>query len=295
MMIKSSEIASFLKLSLSGKDVPIEGYSSLSKMAVKTVVFAKKFTTDFLDTLNSTPEVLAIVTEHYRDKLMCSYLVSPNPRLDFIKVVSKYFLQQEIKGGIDPTAVISTKAKIGRNVTIGAHCFIGDEVTIGDGCCIMPNVTIIGRVEMGMNCLIKPGAVIGGSGFGFEYDEDNTPYHFPHTGFVKIGNNVHIGSNTCIDRATIDCTTIGDNVKIDNLCQIAHNCSIGKNTLITGHSGIAGGVQIGERCWIGPNSTIYQQLKIENGARVGIGSVVLRKVREGNTVFGNPATRIDYE
>ncbi len=295
MIFKSSQIASFLGLPLNGDVIDVCGYSSLSNIEENTVVFAKKYSSQYVSVLNSNKKNLAIVTEQYIGKISCSYIVSTNPRLDYIKVLSNFFPKREIKSGIDSTATVSPKASIGDNVSIGAHCFIGDECIIGSGTTIMPNVSIIGKVEMGKNCLVKPGAVIGGAGFGFEYDENGVPFHFPHTGSVKIGNNVQIGSNTCIDRATIDCTYIGENVKIDNLCQIAHNCQIGDNTLITGGAMISGGVKIGKNCWIGPNSVIYQQLTIEDNSLVGIGAVVIKKVKSGKTVFGNPAKNTSYE
>ena len=189
--------------------------------------------------------------------------------------------------------MVEYSAKIDQDVAIGAHCYIGPGVSIASGTVIMPNVSIYGKVTIGHNCYIKPGAVIGGSGFGFEYDEDGIPLQFPHTGEIIIGDNVYIGANATIDRATLDATIIEDNVKIDNLVHIAHNCIVGKNTLMTGCSTISGGVKVGENCWIAPNSTVYQQLKIGANSRIGMGAVVLRSVKPGVTVFGNPASELD--
>lgn len=291
--MKSSEIARFLNMELYGEDIEIDGFSSLSNIADGTVVFAKKYSDAYADMISSAKHVLAIVCEGYRDNLAGPHIISKNPRLDYLRVVGEFFVDEEIPSGIHPTAVVEEGAVIGEHVAIGAHCYIASKVVIGDNTIILPNTSIYGKVTIGHDCYIKPGVVIGGPGFGFEYDENGVPVHFPHTGEVIIGNHVHIGANSTIDRATIDATVIEDNVKIDNLVHIAHNCRVGKNTLMTGCSTISGGVQVGEGCWIAPNSVVYQQVKIGEKSTVGIGSVVLRNVKPGKTMFGNPAKELE--
>lgn len=290
--MKSSEIAYFLSRELRGEDIEIHGFSSLSNLVEGTVVFAKKFTREYAEVLNKAKGVLAIVCENFSDKIAVSHIVSNNPRLDYMRVIGAFFAEKDIPIGIHPTANIERGAIIGNNVSIGANCHIGSKVTIGDNTTILPNCSIIGKVSIGHDCYIKPGVVIGGPGFGFEFDINGVPVHFPHTGGVRIGNNVMIGSNSTIDRATIDTTIIEDNVKIDNLVQIAHNCHIGKNSLVIGGAMIGGGVSIGESSWISPNVTIFQQVKIGSHCKVGIGSVVLRNIKDGMTVFGNPAKKL---
>lgn len=293
--MKASEIASFLGNKLIGEDTEVKGHGSLSNWRVGDVVFLKSRSKKNVDLLLQCKGVFAItpIMKEGDEQIPVPHIEVDNPRLAFIKVVRKFFTAPEIAVAIHPTAVIEEGATIGKNVSIGAHCYIGPKVTIGEGCVILPNVSIYGEVEIGTNCYIKPGAVIGGPGFGFEYDEDGEPLQFPHSGKVIIGNNVYIGANATIDRATMDATIIEDNVKVDNLVHIAHNCRVGKNTLMTGCSTISGGVQVGESCWMAPNSTVYQQLKIGNNSRVGIGAVVLRNVNDNATVFGNPAYKVE--
>lgn len=290
--MKSSEIASFLNRELLGPDIDITGFSSLSNLFSGALVFAKKHSKENVEILKNASNVLAIVCEGYED-ISIPHIVSSNPRLDFMRVVGTFFAEKDIPEGIHPTANIEDGAVIGQNVSIGAHCHIGAKVKIGDNTIILPNCSLYGKVTIGRDCYIKPGAVIGGPGFGFEYDENGVPVHFPHTGEVIIGNNVYIGANATIDRATIDATIIEDNVKIDNLVHIAHNCIVGRNTLMTGCSTISGGVKVGNNCWLAPNSTVYQQLKIGARSKVGMGAVVLRNVRENTTVFGNPAYKVE--
>lgn len=290
--MKSSEIAEFVQGELIGEDVEIKKYSSLSSLENYSVVFAKKYSSIYLDVLSKAQNVLAIVCEDYRGKLKIPHIVSPNPRLDYLRVVSEFFVQPEIAAGVHPTATVEEGAVLGKSVSIGAHCYIGSKVSIGDNTTILPNTSIYGKVTIGENCYIKPGVVIGGPGFGFEYDENEVPVHFPHTGEVIIGNHVYIGSNTTIDRATIDATIIKDNVKIDNLVHIAHNCIIEENALVISGAVLCGGVTIGKNSWISPNSSIHQKLIIGDHSTIGMGSVVLKKVKSGEIVFGNPASKL---
>lgn len=286
--MKSLEIAKFLNKELIGDNIEINGFSSLSNLVKGTVVFAKKYNKEYEETLGLTKDVLAIVCEGFGN-LSIPHIVSANPRLDFLRVVGSFFAEKDIPTGIHPSANIEQGAIIGQNVSIGAHCHIGAKVKIGDNTTILPNCSLYGKVIIGRDCYIKPGVVIGGPGFGFEKDENGIPVHFPHTGEVIIGDDVYIGANTTIDRGTIDATVIEDHVKIDNLVHIAHNCKIGANTIITGGVFVSGGAQVGKNVWIAPNSSIYQQVKIGNNCKVGIGAVLLKNVKDGDTVFGNPA------
>lgn len=289
--MRSSIIAKFLNKEIIGEEIFVNGFSSLTNIVEGTVVFAKKYSKEYVTILNSAQHVLAIVCEGY-EEISTPHIISNNPRLDFIRVVRRFFSQNEIPMGIHPCAIVEKDAKIDNSVSIGAHCYIGPEVSIASGCVIMPNVSIYGRVTIGRNCYIEPGCVIGGHGFGFEYDEEGVPLQFPHTGEVIIGDNVYLGSNVTIDRATIDATIIEDNVKIDNLSHVAHNCIIRANTLVTAGVMFCGGVKVGKNSWIAPNSSIHQQTKIGENCTIGMGAVVLTNVKDGRTVFGNPAMKV---
>ena len=143
---------------------------------------------------------------------------------------------------------------------------------------IANNVIISDNVRIGKSCYIKSNTVIGEDGFGFDFEEDGTPFRIPHIGSVYIGNNVEIGAQNTIARGTLDNTIIEDNVKTDDQVHIAHNCKIGKNTLITACVEISGSVEIGANCWIGPNSSIIQKIKIEDNVTIGIGTIVIKDV-----------------
>ncbi len=140
---------------------------------------------------------------------------------------------------------------MGENIQIKAQSYIGENVKIGKNTIIQNGVKILSNSIIGNNCIINAGAVIGCDGFGFAPQENGTYTKIPQTGNVIIGNNVEIGSNSTIDRATMGSTIIHDGVKIDNLVQIAHNAEIGKNTVFAGQSGVSGSTKIGENCVIG--------------------------------------------
>lgn len=207
-----------------------------------------------------------------------------------LSIVGNNFFVDKIQSEIHNTAIISDKAKIGENVYIGPYCVIGN-VSIGNNATILSNVRIYDDVQIGDNCYIKEGSVIGGAGFGYEVDEHGNRFRFPQIGGVIIGNNVEIGSNTCIDRGALSNTIIRDYAKIDNLCHIAHNVEIGKNAMIIACSEISGSCCIGENSWISPNVSIRDWKKVGNNSLVGIGSVVVKDVPDNEIWMGNPAVK----
>lgn len=210
-----------------------------------------------------------------------------NPKIAIAIIGNEFFVKKE-KPTIHPTAVIDPAAKIGENVTIGPNVVIGDAV-IGDGSYISSNVRIYDNVSIGKHCFIKEGAIIGGAGFGFEIDEDGNRFRFPQLGGVIIGDHVEIGGNTCIDRGALSDTVIDSYAKIDNLCHIAHNAHIGKNSMIIACSEISGSCSIGENSWIGPNTSIRDWLNVGNDSLIGMGSVVVKDIPSNEVWAGNPA------
>jgi|TARA_R100000234_G_C4998059_1_gene178926 UDP-3-O-[3-hydroxymyristoyl] glucosamine N-acyltransferase len=148
------------------------------------------------------------------------------------------------------------------------------------------------EIVIGKGCDICETSRLGNEGFGFEPDENGDLVFFPHFGGVIIGNNVRIGSYTCIDRGNMRDTVVCDNVKIDNLVHVAHNVKIGKNTMVVAGAVICGSVEIGESCFIGANSTIRQHLKVGNNSIVGMGSVVTKNIPNNEVWAGNPARKI---
>ncbi len=185
---------------------------------------------------------------------------------------------------------ISANAVIGDNVKIYPQVYIGENVQIGDNTIIYPGVKIYHDCVVGQNCIIHSGTVIGGDGFGFAPQKDGTFLKIQQIGNVEIEDNVEIGSNASIDRATLGSTIIRSGVKLDNLIQIAHNVEVGENTVIAAQAGVAGSTKIGRNCLIGGQAGIVGHIKIADktnvGAQAGIGKAI---IKEGTTLLGSPS------
>lgn len=216
------------------------------------------------------------------------------------------------KKGIHPTAVIEKNSVIGADVYIGAYAYVGENCVIADGCRIFPHVYIGDSSRLGKNCLIyagvkiyhecvigtgctiHAGSVIGSDGFGFAPQSESEFMKIPQIGNVVLEDNVEIGANVAIDRATMGSTIIRKGVKIDNLIQIGHNVEIGENTVMAGLSGVAGSTRIGKNCMFAGQVGIAGHLKIADGTKAGAQAGIAGDVKEENsTILGSPA--IDYK
>ena len=178
---------------------------------------------------------------------------------------------------------------IGKNVKIHSQVFIGDNVTIGDNAVINPGVKIYDNSIIGSDCIIHSGTVIGSDGFGFNIDNEGNQKKVSHNGNVIIEDNVEIGANCTIDRATLGSTILRKGVKIDNLIQIAHNVEIGENTVIAGCTGIAGSTIVGKNCMIGGQVGIAGHLKIGDRVKIQAKSGILKNIESDSSVMGYPA------
>jgi UDP-3-O-[3-hydroxymyristoyl] glucosamine N-acyltransferase len=186
---------------------------------------------------------------------------------------------------IGPFVVVEAGAVIGDKVELGAHCFIGRGATLGSACRLAPRVTVQHGCHLGERAIVHSGVVIGADGFGFAASAEGA-VKIEQLGGVRIGHDVEIGANTCIDRGALDDTVIGDGVKLDNLIQIGHNCRIGNHTAVQGCAGIAGSTVIGSRCIIGGAAMLMGHLSIADGVVITPGSAVTRSIRQPGTYSG---------
>lgn len=285
-IVDALHISIFLKSDLIGENVKIVGVSSLDNLKPNTLAFCSD--DRYLENDKNILYLVNKKNQAFNNNI--SYIVVANPRLAYAKVLNRFFNINVTN--ISESSSISSTAIIGKNVTIKAGTVVGDNVVIGDNTIINSNVVIHSRTNIGEYCYIKSGAVIGEDGFGFEYDDAKVPIRIQHLGNVIIGDRVEIGANSIIARATIDSTIIGNDVKIDDLVMIAHNCKIGERTLITACVEISGSVNIGSDCWLAPNCSLIQKIKIGNNCILGIGSVIHRNVKENSVMFGNPAKKL---
>ncbi|TNF42217.1 MAG: UDP-3-O-(3-hydroxymyristoyl)glucosamine N-acyltransferase [Bacteroidetes bacterium] len=232
-----------------------------------------------------------------------------DPYQALARLLAFYEQAKPVRKGIHPTAVIDESATVGPDVFIGACAVISENAVIGDGCSIHPQVFIGENVTIGKNCTLHPGvkvyrdcvigndciihagAVIGADGFGFAPVSDANFMKIPQIGNVILEDNVEIGSNTCVDRATMGSTIIRRGVKLDNLIQVGHNVEIGENTVIAAQSGLAGSTRVGRNCMFGGQVGLAGHLSIADGVRIGAQSGVMSTISEENSILlGYPAT-----
>jgi UDP-3-O-[3-hydroxymyristoyl] glucosamine N-acyltransferase len=205
------------------------------------------------------------------------------------KLMQMYAASLPKKTGIDPLAFVSKTAEIGQDVYIAPFVYIGDGVKIGDGTRIFPNVTIYDGCQIGKNVTIHAGAVIGADGFGFAPNQDGYD-KIPQMGIVVIEDNVEIGANTCVDRSTMGQTVIHKGVKLDNLIQVAHNCEIGENTVMSAQVGMAGSTKIGAWCMVGGQAGFSGHITIADKTMVGAQCGVISDTKgNGENLIGSPA------
>ena len=205
------------------------------------------------------------------------------------KLMQMYAATIPQKKGIDPLAFVSQSAQIGKDVYIGPFACIGDNVKIGDGCRIFPHVTIYDGCQIGNNVTIHAGSVIGADGFGFAPNQEGYE-KIPQLGIVIIEDDVEIGANTCVDRSTMGQTIIHKGVKLDNLIQVAHNCEIGENTVMSAQVGMAGSTKIGAWCMVGGQAGFSGHITIADKTFVGAQSGVISNTKgNGEQLIGAPA------
>ncbi|MDX9772276.1 MAG: UDP-3-O-(3-hydroxymyristoyl)glucosamine N-acyltransferase [Bacteroidales bacterium] len=231
-----------------------------------------------------------------------------DPYQSVARLLAIYEQAIPVKKGIHPSAVINKSASIGKDVFIGAcavieenaviedgcniyaQVFVGERARIGKNCTLHPGVKVYRDCAIGSDCILHGGVVIGSDGFGFAPVEDGNYMKIPQIGNVVIEDGVEIGSNTCIDRATMGSTLVRSGVKLDNLVQVAHNVVIGENTVIAAQSGIAGSTKIGKNCMLGGQVGIVGHISIADGCKIGAQSGIIKSVTEENTtIVGSPS------
>lgn len=249
-----------------------------------------------------------IVPKEYSNESGRAIIRAGQPRGVFAAAVAHLYPQEPVQPGchesaeIHLTAVVDPSAEIGPFTTIGANATIGPGCRVGSGCFIgsgssvgaysrlYANVTVYSGVSIGERCVLHSGCVLGADGFGFVLAGEKYQ-KFPQIGRVQIANDVEIGANSCVDRAALGETTIGEGTKLDNMVHIGHNCRIGKHVVIAAQTGLSGGVIVEDYAVIGGQVGIGDKARIESRAVLGSGCGILTSkiVRGGQVVWGTPA------
>jgi len=207
-------------------------------------------------------------------------VVTPHPYLYFARLTQLWKRQLRVPQAlrVHPSAVIDPEAVLAEDVEVGAHCVVERGARIGAGTRLRSRVVVGEGCEIGARCLLHPGVVIGADGFGFAPAPDGSWVKIEQLGGVRIGDDVEIGANSCVDRGALEDTVIEHGVKIDNLVQIGHNVRIGAHTALAGCVGVAGSARIGAHCTIGGGAVVLGHLSLVDGVHVSAASVVTRSI-----------------
>jgi len=304
MKITLGKLADYLQADLVGeKDLEITGVGGIEDVSPGQITFVED--PKWLPQAEKAPASAIIVPQEITS---CSkpILRTPHPRLAFAQALALFFPPAKPEPGIHPTSIVGSDLQAGEGLSVGPYSVIGngvilgkgvvihplvsigDGVKIGDDTLIYPRVTICYRVEIGDRVIIHAGAVIGSDGFGYTPVE-NKHHKIPQVGTVVVGDDVEIGANTTIDRATTGATTIGRGTKIDNLVQIAHNVTIGEDCIIVAQVGISGSTRIGDRAVLAGQAGLIDHITIGEGAVIGAQAGVIGDIPPGIMASGYPA------
>lgn len=307
MELKLEEIAKIVQGKIEGnKNILIKGVAGLNEARKEEITFLSD--TKYLPQLEKTKAGAVIVPENiiFPEK---NLIKVKNPYLAFVKLLNLVNKKSGLgrhPQGIHPTVIVGKNVNLSKGIALGAYTVIEDNVEIGQGtviyplcsigkgtkigknCLIYSSVSIREKINIGNNVIIHSGTVIGSDGFGFLTVKDKHK-KIPQIGSVEIGNNVEIGANCAIDRATVGKTRIGSGTKIDNLVQIGHNVEIGENCILSAQVGIAGSTKIGNNVIFGGQSGVSDHVTIGNNVRIAARAGVISNLPNNITVSGFPA------
>jgi UDP-3-O-[3-hydroxymyristoyl] glucosamine N-acyltransferase len=303
---KLKDLASLLGVPFEGDgEVEITGYSGIQEGKKGNITFLADAKFDkYLE--NTKASAIIIKKDYNNPDITIPILRSENPYVTFIKVVELFNPREHPAPGIHQRAVIEKKVEMGMNISIGANAYIGEGTSIGDdsviypcayigkGCTIgsrvviYPNVSVLDKTIIGSRVIIHSGTVIGSDGYGY-VNVSGIHHKIPQLGRVVIEDDVEIGSNVSVDRATLDETRICKGTKIDNLVQIAHNVKIGQNTLIVSQVGIAGSSEIGNNVILAGQVGVVGHIKIGDNTIIGSQSGVSKTLPPNSRCSGSPA------
>ena len=309
MEFTAAVIAGFLKGEIEGNpDVKVNTIAKIEEGHEGALSFlANPKYEHFIYTTNSSI-VLVNKTFVPSEKIKATLIRVENAYESFASLLRLVDQARPRKTGIHSTAVIESSAKIGSDVYLGPYSYVGENAVIGDGCSVYPHVYIGDNTRVGNKCILYPGvkvyhecllgngciihagSVIGSDGFGFAPQSENEYMKIPQLGNVVLEDNVEIGANVTIDRATMGSTIIGKGVKLDNLIQIGHNVEVGENTVMAAQSGISGSTRLGKNCMVGGQVGFAGHIKIANGTKIGAQAGIIGEIKEENTaIIGSPA------
>jgi len=300
-----SKLAMLIEGKAKGTEVTITGVGTLEDASPGEIIFVEK---EYLLPIGEESQAAALIVPPRTQTNRKPIIITEDPRLAFSRVLEIFAPVPRRYPGVHPTAVVDDNCSIGKNVSIGAYAFIGqntilednitiyplayvgDDVIISSGTTIHPQTYIGDRVVIGANCIIHASASIGADGFGFAPTAEGH-HKILQIGTVIIEDDVEIGANTTVDRATVTATRIGAGTKIDDGVHVAHNVILGKNCLLAGQVGIAGSTIIGDNVIMGGQAGINDHIKITDNVTIGGRAAVISDINEPGVYSGYPACK----
>jgi len=306
MEFSAKQIAEFIQGTIVGdENATVHTFAKIEEGVPGAISFLSnpKYTPYIYDTQSS---IVLVNNDFIPEKEVKATLIKVNNAYESLaKLLNLYEMSKPKKTGIDPLAYIAPTAKIGENVYIAPFACVGDNAEIGDNtslhphatvgsgakvgndCILYPHATVYHDCRIGNNCILHAGSVIGADGFGFAPSPEGYE-KIPQIGIVILEDNVEIGANTCIDRATMGATIVRKGVKLDNLIQIAHNVEVGSHTVMASQVGIAGSTKVGEWCMFGGQVGVAGHITVGNRVNMGAQSGVNGSVKDGKALIGTP-------
>ena len=307
MEFSAKQIAEFIQGTVVGdENATVHTFAKIEEGIPGAISFLSnpKYTNYIYETQSS----IVLVNKNFEPEkeVKATLIKVDNAYESLAKLLNLYEMSKPKKTGIDPLAYIAPTAKVGNNVYIAPFACVGDNAEIGDNtslhphatvgsgakvgsnCILYPNTTVYHDCRVGNNCILHAGSVVGSDGFGFAPSPEGYE-KIPQIGIVILEDNVEIGANTCIDRATMGATIIRKGVKLDNLIQIAHNVEVGENTVMAAQVGIAGSTKVGRHCMFGGQVGLSGHIHIADNVILGAQCGVISDVKEQTTLLGAPA------
>lgn len=306
MKFSAKQIAEFIQGTIVGdENATVHTFAKIEEGIPGAISFLSnpKYTSYIYDTQSS----IVLVNKDFEPEreVKATLIKVDNAYESLAKLMTLYEQSHPKRTGIDPLAYVAPTAKIGENVYLAPFACVGDHAEVGDNTELHPHATVGGNAKVGKNCILytnsnvyhdcivgdncilHSGSVIGADGFGFA-PTPNGYDKIPQIGIAILEDDVEIGANTCVDRATMGATIIRKGVKLDNLIQVAHNVEIGSNTVIASQTGIAGSTKVGEWCMFGGQVGIAGHIKIGDKVNLGAQSGVPGSIKSGQSLIGTP-------
>lgn len=278
-------------------DPNIDNFAPINEATATSIIWARGSSERVVDAVKKSQALVVLVGKDFPVSLSCFqnrvFYVCQNPRLSFARIVRSSILAKNTRS-IAPTAIIHPEAKIDKNVSIGPYCIIGKS-TIKSGAVLHGHCIVHDNVEIGKRVHIHAHTCLGSDGFSFEWNECGDIEKFPHIGKCVIEDDVEIYPYANIDRGTLGTVRVGRGTKIDHYVHVGHNCTIGRNSILTAGVVLCGGSEIGRNTWIGVHSTIKEKCIVGNNALIGLNSLVTKNVPDNQVWMGSPAKFVRYK